>query len=65
MTDKVDKLEHIFALQAAFDEQLARQRHLEAVEPEVWVQRDVLAIVAELGSCWPRSTSSGGKTPSR
>ena len=49
MTDRVDKLEHIFALQAAFDEQLARQRHLEAVEPEVWVQRDVLAIVAELG----------------
>ncbi len=49
MTEKVDKLEHIFALQAAFDEELTRQRHLEDVEPEVWIQREVLAIVSELG----------------
>ena len=47
MTDKVDKLEHIFALQAAFDEELTRQRHLEDVEPEIWIQREVLAIIAE------------------
>ena len=49
MTDKVDKLEHIFALQAAFDEELTRQRLLEDVEPEIWIQREVLAIIAELG----------------
>lgn len=48
MTDNVDKLEHIFTLQAAFDEKLARQRQLEG-DLETWIQREVLAIVAELG----------------
>ncbi|NLA59184.1 MAG: dUTPase [Firmicutes bacterium] len=45
----MDKLEHIFALQAAFDEELTRQRQLEDVTPEIWIQREILAIVAELG----------------
>ena len=48
MAEKVDKLEHIFALQAAFDEELTRKRQLEDVEPEVWIAGG-LAIVAELG----------------
>lgn len=48
MTDNVDKLEHIFTLQAAFDEKLARQRQLEG-DLETWIQREVLAIVSELG----------------
>jgi dimeric dUTPase (all-alpha-NTP-PPase superfamily) len=48
MTDNVDKLEHIFTLQAAFDEKLARQRQLEG-DLETWIQREVLAIISELG----------------
>jgi len=48
VTDNMDKLEHIFALQAAFDEELARKRDLEG-NVETWIQREVLAIVSELG----------------
>jgi len=48
MTHNMDKLEHIFALQASFDEKLARQRQLEG-DLETWIQREVLAIISELG----------------
>jgi dimeric dUTPase (all-alpha-NTP-PPase superfamily) len=48
MTHNIDKLEHIFALQEAFDEKLVRQRQLEG-DLETWIQREVLAIVSELG----------------
>ena len=44
----MDKLEHIFELQAAFDEELVRQRQLEG-DIETWIQREVLAIISELG----------------
>jgi len=44
----MDKLEHIFSLQAAFDGELARLRNLDG-DAETWIQREVLAIVAELG----------------
>ncbi|NMB45904.1 MAG: dUTPase [Firmicutes bacterium] len=44
----MDKLDHIFALQAAFDDELAHRRNLEG-DIETWIQREVLAIVSELG----------------
>lgn len=44
----MDKLEHIFQLQASFDEDLARRRKL-AFSQREWILREVLAIVAELG----------------
>ncbi|MDN5346700.1 MAG: hypothetical protein PWP65_264 [Clostridia bacterium] len=45
----MDKLEHIFELQAAFDGELARRRRLPELDVNTWVQKEVLAIVAELG----------------
>jgi dimeric dUTPase (all-alpha-NTP-PPase superfamily) len=48
MAQNRDKLEHIFALQAAFDQELVERRHLEG-DVETWIQREVLAIVSELG----------------
>lgn len=48
MVEGLDKLEHIFELQAAFDEELVRQRQLEG-DIETWIQREVLAIISELG----------------
>lgn len=48
MSQNLDKLEHIFALQAAFDEKLIQQRQLEG-DVETWIQREVLAIISELG----------------
>lgn len=44
----MDKLEHIFQLQKAFDEELLRRRGLEA-DTETWIQKEVLAMFAELG----------------
>ncbi|GAF26805.1 uncharacterized protein conserved in bacteria [Moorella thermoacetica Y72] len=45
----VDRLEHIFELQERFDRDLARRRQLPDYSPAEWIQKEVLAIVAELG----------------
>ncbi|NLK08262.1 MAG: dUTPase [Firmicutes bacterium] len=47
MTSTKDKLEHIFALQKAFDEELVKQRQLDG-DMETWIQREILAIISEL-----------------
>lgn len=45
----MDKLEHIFELQAKFDQALIEKRNLGHIKPEEWIQKEVLAIVSELG----------------
>ncbi|WP_258360859.1 dUTPase [Moorella sulfitireducens (nom. illeg.)] len=45
----MDRLEHIFALQERFDRDLARRRRLPGYGLEEWIQKEVLAMVAELG----------------
>lgn len=45
----MDKLEHIFELQAQFDEALIEKRNLKHIKPEEWIQKEVLAMVSELG----------------
>ncbi|BCV21145.1 dUTPase [Moorella sp. Hama-1] len=45
----MDRLEHIFELQERFDRDLARRRRLPEYSPAEWVQKEVLAMVAELG----------------
>ncbi len=42
-----DRLEHIFELQRRFDEDLAARRGL-AFDQSTWVQKEVLALLAEL-----------------
>lgn len=44
----MDKLDHIFELQRRFDEELARRRNLD-FDVSTWVQKEVLAIISELG----------------
>lgn len=44
----MDKLERIFALQAAFDTALAEARGLQDITPEQWIQRETLAMMSEL-----------------
>ncbi len=46
--DKMDKLDKIFAMQKAFDEDLIRNRHLEDIKPEQWIQKQTLAMISEL-----------------
>ncbi|NLK00254.1 MAG: dUTPase [Clostridia bacterium] len=44
-----DKLEHIFYLQRLFDEDLIKRREMPDLPWHEWIQKEVLAIVAELG----------------
>lgn len=44
----MDRLEHIFELQARFDRDLAVRRGLD-FDLSTWVQKEILAIVSELG----------------
>jgi dimeric dUTPase (all-alpha-NTP-PPase superfamily) len=44
-----DRLQEIFARQAAFQAKLVRDRHLEAIAPMEWVQRASLALIVEVG----------------
>ncbi len=45
----MDKLEVIFDLQKQLDTDITTRRHLEHITPHEWIQKDVLAMVAELG----------------
>lgn len=44
----MDKLDTIFAMQKAFDDELIRSRHLESIEREEWMQKLTLAMMDEL-----------------
>ena len=44
----MDKLEQIFALQRQFQEKLKRERGLEDLPMEQWLQKQTLAMVSEL-----------------
>ena len=44
----MDKLEHIFDLQKCFQDQLKRERRLEHISPEEWLQKQTLAMISEL-----------------
>ncbi len=45
----MDKLDRIFAMQKSLDDDITTRRHLEHFTPQEWIQKDVLAIVSELG----------------
>ena len=45
---RVDKLDEIFALQRSFQEKLKRERTLEDIPMEQWLQKQTLAMVSEL-----------------
>ena len=44
----MDKLEEIFRLQASFQEKIKRERGLEDIPMEKWLQMQTLAMVSEL-----------------
>lgn len=44
----MDKLEQIFQMQLAFDTELAQKRKLEHIAFEDWMQKETIALIAEL-----------------
>ncbi|MDR1619523.1 MAG: dUTPase [Clostridiales bacterium] len=45
----MDKLDRIFQMQRALDEEIVQRRGLTDITNEEWLQKDVLAILSELG----------------
>lgn len=45
----MDKLDHIFQKQQLLDQDITKRRNLEHISMEEWIQKDVLAMIAELG----------------
>ena len=45
----MDKLDEIFAMQRALDEEIISRRGLTDIPMEQWVQKDILAMLSELG----------------
>lgn len=43
----MDRLDELFRLQAAFDEEVARRRQL-SFDTATWIQKEVLAMISEL-----------------
>lgn len=44
----MDKLDEIFMMQSAFDNELHEKRHLDHISFDEWMQKETLAIVSEL-----------------
>lgn len=44
----MDKLDIIFAMQEKFDTDVMKNRHLENIAPEEWIQKQTLAVLSEL-----------------
>lgn len=44
----MDKLDIIFAMQEKFDTDVMKNRHLENIAPEEWIQKQTLAMLSEL-----------------
>lgn len=45
----MDKLDEMFRLQKELDEEIIARRELTGIPMEQWVQKDILAIISELG----------------
>lgn len=43
-----DKLETIFKMQKLFDDDVVNNRNLTEITPDVWIQKEVLAMISEL-----------------
>ena len=59
------KLEHIFELQKALDEEIVRNRNLEDIDTSTWIQKEVLAIMSELAELLDEVNFKWWKNPKK
>lgn len=59
----MDKLEQIFALQQQFQDKLKRERNLQDVPMEQWLQKQTLAMVSELAELLEEVNFKWWKSP--
>lgn len=48
MQDNLDMLQVIFDLQKKFDDEIVQKRNLTDIAPEMWIQKEILAMLSEL-----------------
>lgn len=46
--EKLDMLQVIFDLQRKFDGEIVEKRNLGGIAPDIWIQKEVLAMISEL-----------------
>lgn len=46
--ERLDKLDAIFGMQKALDDDIIRLRNLNGIPQDVWIQKEVLAMISEL-----------------
>lgn len=44
----MDRLQTLFDLQKKFDDDVVQKRGLESITPDVWIQKETLAMISEL-----------------
>lgn len=44
----MDKLETIFYMQKKFDDEVVEKRNLKDITPDIWIQKETLAMISEL-----------------
>ena len=59
----MDKLDAIFTMQAALDEEIIARRNLQHIEPQEWIQKEVLALIDELSEVLNEVNYKWWKTP--
>lgn len=59
----MDKLEEIFALQARFQEKIKRERGLQDIPMEQWLQKQTLAMLSELAELMEEVNFKWWKNP--
>lgn len=59
----MDKLERVFALQAAFNDAINKTRHLEDISDDEWVRKFSLALIVEVGELLEATEFKWWKNP--
>lgn len=60
---KMDMLAHIFMMQNEFDLSIIKDRNLEGISFEEWIQKEILAMVSELGELMDEVNFKWWKNP--
>ena len=58
-----DKLDMIFELQEKFDQDVIKNRKLENIQPEEWIQKQTLAVMSELAELFNEVNFKWWKNP--
>ena len=61
----LDKLDTIFYMQNLFDSDLVKNRGLEGISPEEWIQKETLAVISELAELLAEVNFKWWKNPKK